>query len=49
MLSRPDVQKAILVSGNEPKFDNAANFGALMRSESAKWSRLIRSLDIKVE
>ena len=49
ILGRPDVQKAILVSGNEPRFDSAANFGALMRSESAKWSRLIRSLDIRVE
>ncbi|MGH8617395.1 MAG: Bug family tripartite tricarboxylate transporter substrate binding protein [Burkholderiales bacterium] len=49
VMSRPDVQKGITASGNEPIFDTGANFNAMLKAESAKWGKLIRDLNIRVE
>lgn len=46
--ANPDVQKAVIKSGNEISFDSGSNFGAMMKSELAKWGKLIRDLGIQL-
>jgi tripartite-type tricarboxylate transporter receptor subunit TctC len=45
----PDVSQQILAQGGEPAISTPEEFDALMRSESAKWLRVIREARIKPE
>jgi tripartite-type tricarboxylate transporter receptor subunit TctC len=44
----PEVQKMVIRSGNELSFDSGSNFGAMQKSELAKWGKLIRDLGIQL-
>jgi tripartite-type tricarboxylate transporter receptor subunit TctC len=45
----PDVQKQMEARGATVEKMSAAEFGALMTSEVAKWSRVVREANVKAE
>jgi tripartite-type tricarboxylate transporter receptor subunit TctC len=45
----PDVKKQVLDTGSEVVADTPEEFAAFVRSESAKWSKVIRDANIKPE
>ena len=49
VVESPDTQKAILATGNEPVFATSAQFGAMMRNESAKWQKLVREIGAYID
>jgi tripartite-type tricarboxylate transporter receptor subunit TctC len=42
IVSRPDVQKAIVSSGSEPEGGTPEEFAAFIKSDIAKWTKVIR-------
>jgi len=49
VMQSADVQKALVAQGVEPTTSTPEAFGALIRSESAKWQKVIRDAGIKPE
>ena len=49
VLKLPDVRDRLLSQGSEPIANTPAEFGAFMRSEHAKWARVIKAGNIRVE
>ena len=47
--ARPDVRERIAGLGAEPVADTPAEFGALLKSESARWQALARDANIKAD
>jgi len=45
----PDVKKQVIDTGSEVAADTPEEFAAFVRSESAKWSKVIREANIKPE
>jgi tripartite-type tricarboxylate transporter receptor subunit TctC len=45
----PDVKKQVVDTGSEVAADTPEEFAAFVRSESAKWSKVIREANIKPE
>jgi tripartite-type tricarboxylate transporter receptor subunit TctC len=46
---RPDVKSRLVSLGIDPVDETPEQFGALIKSEIAKWGKLVRSLDLKVD
>ncbi|MDQ0588298.1 Bug family tripartite tricarboxylate transporter substrate binding protein [Variovorax paradoxus] len=49
MLAQPDVKEKLLGMGLEPEGGTPAQFGALIRSEIAKYATIVKSANIKAE
>ena len=49
VMQSADVQKALVAQGVEPTTSTPEAFGALIRSETAKWQKVIRDAGIKPE
>ena len=49
ILRQPDVRDRILVTGNEPAPTTPEEFGSFIKSEVAKWTRVIKESGIKIE
>lgn len=45
-LSQPDFRKRLIELGFEPKGDGPKKFQAIIKSEIAKWAKVIRDADI---
>jgi tripartite-type tricarboxylate transporter receptor subunit TctC len=48
-LKAPDVRERLLSQSTEPVGNTPAEFGAFMKSEHAKWGKVIRAANIRVE
>jgi tripartite-type tricarboxylate transporter receptor subunit TctC len=48
-LKLPDVRERLLSQGTEPVGDSPQEFAAFMKSEYAKWAKVIRAAHIKIE
>jgi len=48
-LQHPDARERILGVGAEPKHTTPEAFGALIRSELARWAKVIKAADVKVD
>ena len=48
ILARPDMRQRMLDSGAEPGGGTPERFGALIRSEIAKWSKIVKSVRLDV-
>lgn len=48
-LTNPEIQKALLAVGAEPRPGTAAQFGAFIHSEIAKWGEVIRAAHITLD
>ncbi len=49
MLARPEIKEKLLGMGLEPEGGTPAQFGALIRSEIAKYATIVKSANIKAE
>ena len=49
VINRPDVRERFLHDGAEPAGGTAAEFGRLIRDEIAKWNKVIKTADIKID
>lgn len=49
VMQSPDVQKALIAQGVEPTTSTPEAFGAMIRSETAKWQKVVRDAGIKPE
>jgi tripartite-type tricarboxylate transporter receptor subunit TctC len=49
ILRQPDVRDRILVTGNEPAPTTPEEFGSFIKSEVAKWTRVIKESGIKID
>ena len=49
ILRQPDVRERILVTGSEPAPDTPDEFGSFIKSEVAKWIRVIKESGIKLD
>ena len=49
MLALPDVQEKLLAQGLEPAGNSPAEFGAMIRSEIAKYAKIVKAAGIKAE
>jgi tripartite-type tricarboxylate transporter receptor subunit TctC len=47
ILSRPDVRQRLIDSGAEPGGGSPERFAAFIKSEIAKWSKVIRTLKLE--
>jgi len=49
VLNTPDVRDTLMAQGADPVGNSPAEFAAFMKSESAKWHKVIKAAGIKVE
>ena len=49
VMGNADVQKALIAQGVEPTTSTPEAFGAMVRSETAKWQKVVRDAGIKPE
>jgi tripartite-type tricarboxylate transporter receptor subunit TctC len=49
VLELPEIQKSILGTTNEPVFATSAQFSADLRTESAKWQKLVREIGVHAD
>ena len=49
VLKLPEVRERLLSQSTEPVSNTPAEFAAFMKSEHAKWGKLIRAANIQVE
>ena len=49
VLKLPEVEKRLAAAGNDVVVTDPAQFGAFMKSEFAKWGRVIKEANIKSE
>ena len=49
VLAMPEVRKDLLAKGAEPGGESAAKFGSFIRSEQAKWAKLVKDAGIVME
>jgi tripartite-type tricarboxylate transporter receptor subunit TctC len=49
VMQSPDVRKALIAQGVEARTGTPEEFGAMMKSETAKWHRIVRDAGIKPE
>ncbi len=48
-LARPDVREKLVAQGIEPMATTPAEFGTFMKTEAAKWSRVVKDANVKVD
>ena len=46
-MAQPDIQKQLIAAGHTPDFLGAKEFEPYLRSESVKWLKLARSLNLQ--
>jgi tripartite-type tricarboxylate transporter receptor subunit TctC len=49
VLRMPDIRERLMANGAEPVGSTPDEFGAFMKSESAKWARVIKEANIRAE
>jgi tripartite-type tricarboxylate transporter receptor subunit TctC len=49
VMQNPDVRKALIAQGVEARSNTPEEFGAMLKSETAKWHKIIESAGIKAE
>ena len=49
VINRPDVRERFLHDGAEPAGGTPADFGKFVRDEIAKWNKVIRAADIRID
>ena len=49
VMQNPDVRKALIAQGVEARTSTAEEFGAMLKSETAKWHKIIASAGIKAD
>ncbi|MCE9641927.1 MAG: hypothetical protein K8S22_17550, partial [Betaproteobacteria bacterium] len=49
VINRPDVRERFLHDGAEPAGGTPAEFGKFIRDEIAKWNKVIKAADIKID
>jgi tripartite-type tricarboxylate transporter receptor subunit TctC len=49
VMQSPDVRKALIAQGVEARTSTPEEFGAMMKSETAKWHKIVRDAGIKPE
>jgi len=49
VLRMPDIKERLIAGGAEPAGDTPAEFGAFMKSEAAKWARVIKEANIRAK
>jgi len=49
ILQQPDIRQRILTTNNEPAPDSPEEFDAFIKSEVAKWSKVLKDANIKLE
>jgi tripartite-type tricarboxylate transporter receptor subunit TctC len=49
VLRMPDIRERLMANGAEPVGNTPDEFGAFMKSESAKWARVIKEANIRAE
>jgi hypothetical protein len=48
-MAMPEVKETVLASGSETVGSTAAALAKIMRDENAMWSKIIKSIGVKVE
>lgn len=48
-IKNPEMRQRLLASGNEPLGGSSEQFAAFIKSETARWSKVVRDLDIRVD
>ena len=49
VLRLPEIRDRLVAQGTEPVGNTTEEFGAFMKSESAKWAKVIKEADIRAE
>jgi tripartite-type tricarboxylate transporter receptor subunit TctC len=49
VLRLPEIRERLIAQGTEPVGNTTEEFGAFMKSEAAKWAKVIREADIRAE
>jgi tripartite-type tricarboxylate transporter receptor subunit TctC len=49
ILKLPDVRERLIAQGAEPVGDSPEEFAKFIQSEAAKWGKVIRALNLKIE
>ncbi|MFH1604641.1 MAG: tripartite tricarboxylate transporter substrate-binding protein, partial [Pseudomonadota bacterium] len=49
ILAMPDIKEKIVRQGLDPFISTPEQFGALMKADTAKWSKVIKTANIKLE
>jgi len=49
ILALPDVRERLVAQGADPVGDTPEEFAQYIRSEAAKWGRVIKALNLKIE
>jgi tripartite-type tricarboxylate transporter receptor subunit TctC len=49
VLAEPEVRKRLIELGGEPLITKPEDFGAMMKDETEKWAKVVKSADIKIE
>jgi tripartite-type tricarboxylate transporter receptor subunit TctC len=45
----PDVKERLVALGAEPMLNTPAQFGEWMKSESAKWAKVVKQANLKIQ
>lgn len=48
-IQHPEMRQKLLATGNDPIGGSSEQFAAFIKSETARWSKVVRDLDIRVE
>jgi len=49
VLAEPEVRKRLIELGGEPLITKPEDFGAMIKDETEKWGKVVKSADIKIE
>jgi tripartite-type tricarboxylate transporter receptor subunit TctC len=49
VLARPDMRERFITGGADPGSGSPEQFGALIKSEIAKWSKVVKTIKIDVQ
>lgn len=49
MLAEPEVRKRLIELGGEPLIATPDDFGAMIKAETDKWEKVVKSAGIKIE
>jgi len=49
VLAEPEIRKRLIELGGEPLITKPEDFGAMMKDETEKWGKVVKSADIKIE
>jgi len=49
IINLPDVRERLVAQGAEPVGDSPEEFAQYIRSEAAKWGKVIKTLNLKID